>query len=397
MCLIYFYFLYESITSIGQKLDIQFVIQAICIMAKIIYSLSGEGSGHSSRSREMITHLIKKGHTVKVASYDRGYQNLKDDFDVLEIEGFSIVSEDNKVSISKTFTQNFNTILDRFEASNTLKQKYFKEFQPDCVITDFEPMAAYLANEMDIPLITIDNQHRMRYMEFPCPFEWKADAIFIENLIRVMIPRPCVSLVTTFYFGELKNERTFTFPPILRQSVIDAESSIGDYILVYATQEYDSLIEFIQTYKREKFIIYGFKEDKVEENLTYKTFSREGFLKDLAGCKSVIATAGFTLMTESFYLGKPYLALPMKGQFEQVLNGLMLDELKYGKSSHDLKKENISAFLYDLPEYTENLKSYEHKDNSAITEMLDLILANDGQMLQSFHDKRKTIFHFDEK
>ena len=366
-------------------------------MAKIIYSLSGEGSGHSSRSREMITHLIKRGHTVKVASYDRGYKNLKDDFDVLEIEGFSIVSEDNKVSISKTFTQNFNTILDRFEASNTLKQKYFKEFQPDCVITDFEPMAAYLANELDVPLITIDNQHRMRYMEFPCPFEWKAEALFIENLIRVMIPRPCVSLVTTFYFGEKKNERTFTFPPILRQSVINAKPSIGDYILVYATQEYDSLIENIQNYKREKFIIYGFNEDKVEENLTYKTFSREGFLQDLAGSKAVIATAGFTLMTESFYLGKPYLALPMKGQFEQVLNGLMLDELEYGKSTHDLKKENISAFLYDIPEYTQNLKSYKHRDNSTITEMLDMLLENDLKLLLEFHDKRRTIFHFDDK
>lgn len=366
-------------------------------MAKIIYSLSGEGSGHSSRSREMITHLIKKGHTVKVASYDRGYQNLKDDFDVLEIEGFSIVSEDNKVSIGKTFAQNFTTILDRFEASNILKQKYFKEFKPDCVITDFEPMAAYLANELDVPLITIDNQHRMRYMEFSCPFEWKAEAIFIENLIRVMIPRPCISLVTTFYFGKKKNDRTFMFPPILRQSVIEAKPSVGDYILVYATKEYDTLIEYLKTYKREKFIVYGFNVDKIEGNLTYKSFSRSGFLIDLAGCRAVIATAGFTLMTESFYLGKPYLALPMKGQFEQVLNGLMLDELKYGKSALDLEKENISAFLYDIPEYTENLKNYEHKDNSAITEMLDLILANNGQMLQSFHDKRRMIFHFEEK
>ena len=266
----------------------------------------------------MITHLIGQGHTVKVASYDRGYQNLKDDFDVLEVEGFSIVSEDNKVSIGKTFAQNFTTILDRFEASNILKQKYFKEFKPDCVITDFEPMAAYLANELDVPLITIDNQHRMRYMDFPCPFEWKAEAIFIENLIRVMIPRPCISLVTTFYFGKKKNDRTFMFPPILRQSVIEAKSSVGNYILVYATQEYDTLIDYLKTYKREHFIVYGFNVDKTEGNMTFKTFSRSGFLDDLAGCRAVIATAGFTLMTESFYLGKPYLALPMKGQFEQV-------------------------------------------------------------------------------
>jgi len=366
-------------------------------MAKIVYSLSGEGSGHSSRSREMITHLLKNGHEVKVASYDRGYQNLKDDFDVLEIEGFSIVSEDNKISVGKTFVQNFTSIFDRYESINELKKKYFKEFQPDCVITDFEPMAAYLANELDVPLITIDNQHRMRYMEFLCPLEWKADAIFIENLIRVMIPRPCVSLVTTFYFGKKRNERTYLFPPILRQSVLNKKPITGDYILVYATKEFDTLIEHIKTFKREKFLVYGFDIDKIEENLIYKTFSRDEFIKDLAGCKGVIATAGFTLMTESFYLEKPYLALPMKGQFEQVLNGLMLNELKYGKSSLELRREDISAFLYDLPEYTENLKSYERKGNTAIKEMLDLILANDCQILNNYHNKRRTIFHIDGK
>ena len=227
--------------------------------------------------------------------------------------------------------------------------------------------------------------------------EWKAEAVFIENLIRAMIPRPCISLVTTFYFGDICNQRTFLFPPILRESVIEAKTSVGDYILVYATQEYDTLIEYLKTYKRENFIVYGFNTDKIEGPLTFKSFSREGFLDDLAGCKAVIATAGFTLMTESFYLRKPFLALPMKGQFEQVLNGLMLDEVKYGKCALDLERDNISAFLYDIPEYTDNLKSYEHKDNSAITDMLDRILANDCKVLQDYHEKRRTIFHIDDK
>jgi uncharacterized protein (TIGR00661 family) len=366
-------------------------------MAKIVYGLSGEGSGHSSRSREMISHLISKGHEVKVASYDRGYRNLKDDFEMMEIEGLSIVSEDNKISIGKTFTQNFATIFDRYESINELKKKYFKEFQPDAVITDFEPMTAYLANELDVPLITIDNQHRLRYMDFPCPLEWKADAILIENFVRAMVPRPCVSLVTTFYFGKKRNERTFLFPPILRQEVLDAKPTINDYLLVYVTAGFETLVDFLRQYKREQFLIYGYNKEETEKNITFRSFSSSGFLSDLAGSKGVIATAGFTLMTESFYLKKPYLALPMKGQFEQVLNGLMLDELQYGKATFDLQKANISAFLYDLPEYTENLQKYEQKDNSAIKEMLDLLLANDQKLLHSFHDKRRTIFHVEDK
>jgi hypothetical protein len=71
-------------------------------------------SGHSSRAswraREMISHLAKLGHTVKVVCYDRGYRNLKDDFDVFETEGLHIAGSDNRVSKVKTFTDNLQRL-----------------------------------------------------------------------------------------------------------------------------------------------------------------------------------------------------------------------------------------------------------------------------------------------
>ena len=67
-------------------------------MAKNVHGVSGEESGHSSRAREMIKHLKQLGHTVKVVSYDRGYNNLKSDFDIFETEGLHIASSDNRVS-----------------------------------------------------------------------------------------------------------------------------------------------------------------------------------------------------------------------------------------------------------------------------------------------------------
>ncbi len=83
---------------------------------------------------------------------------------------------------------------------------------------------------------------------------------------------------------------------------------------------------------REKFIVYGYNKAQEDENLIFKTFSKEGFLDDLASSKAVMATAGFTLMTESFYYRKPFMALPMKGQFEQEINGILMTELGYGKN-----------------------------------------------------------------
>ena len=57
-------------------------------MAKIVYGVSGEGSGHSSKAREMIKDLKQLGHTVKVVSYDRGHNNLKSDSTYSKPKGF---------------------------------------------------------------------------------------------------------------------------------------------------------------------------------------------------------------------------------------------------------------------------------------------------------------------
>ena len=360
-------------------------------MANIVYGFSGEGSGHSSRSKEMIRFLQKQGHDVKATSYDRGYRNLKDEFDILEIEGLSFVIEDNKISFSKTFTENLFTISKRYESSTILKQKYFKEFKPDCVITDFEPMTAYFALQYDIPLISIDNQHRIRYIDLNYPSDMVADALLVENLIRLIVPRPDVSLITTFYFDKLKNERSFLFPPILRQEVLDLKPEEQDYILVYTNSGYDALFDLLQEYKREKFIIYGEKKYGEIGNIISKEPSKNDFLHDLKNCKAVIGTAGFTLMTESFYLKKPFLAFPLGKQFEQEYNAYLLNKVKYGYAAKNLSKEVISAFLYDLPDYKENLRTYNHSGNSAIQEKIIELLENDCALLKSYHDKRRII------
>ena len=357
-------------------------------MAKIVYGVAGEGSGHSSRAREMAGHLRDAGHTVRLVSYDRGYQNLKDDFDVFETEGLCIASENNKVSVVKTFTENIKRLPEGYRTLQQLRRTLFKEFLPDCVITDFEPMTAYLANHYSLPLITIDNQHRMRYVKYDAPPNLMVDAQVTKNIIRAMVPRPDVSLVTAFCFGETRNERTFLFPPILRRAVIEKQPSQGDHILVYLTSGYESFLEQLGQFGRESFVVYGYDRTDCVGNLTYKRPSREGFLDDLASAKAVMATAGFTLISEALYLRKPYLALPMQGQFEQELNAYQLQQQDYGKRVSEVTAETIADFLYHLPDYRERLKQYQVTDNRAIKAKLDELLADDCVLAKEFHKRR---------
>ena len=357
-------------------------------MAKIVYGVAGEGSGHSSRSREMLTHLQDLGHHLIVVSYDRGYANLKDDFDVFETEGLHIASLDNRVSRVKTFTDNLQRLPKGHKKLQMLRKDVFKKFQPDCVITDFEPMTAYLANHYDLPLITIDNQHRLRYMSYPCPAHLQNDRRMTTAIIRAMVPRPDVSLVTTFYYGEPKNERTFFFPPILRKEVLSLQPFYSEHILIYLTSGFETFLKRLKSFKRESFIVYGAGKEGADGHLTFKAFSKAGFLNDLASCKAVMATAGFTLMTESFYLRKPYLALPMRGQFEQEINAFLLARLKYGINLRRTSSEAVGHFLYCLPDFAENLKTYQAQDNRAIKARLAELLNDNCALAKEFHRKR---------
>jgi uncharacterized protein (TIGR00661 family) len=336
----------------------------------------------------MVGHLQERGHKVKVVTYDRGVKNLQNDFDVFETEGLHINSTDNKVSVVRTFTDNIRRLSRGHKKLQALRHEIFKDLKPDCVITDFEPMTAYLANHYDIPLITIDNQHRMRYMEYPCPPKLQKDRLLTENIIRAMVPKPDVSLITTFYFGKMKNKRSFCFPPILRSKVLSLKPEQNDYVLVYLTGGFETFVDKLKEFRREHFIVYGHNKEGRKGNLTFKPPSRDGFLHDLAGCKAVMATAGFTLMTESLHLRKPYLALPMRGQFEQELNGYLLAQLSYGANVRKVSSMAVSSFLYHVQDYADALLSYNSTDNSGIKEKLDTLLADKCALAKEYHRKR---------
>jgi uncharacterized protein (TIGR00661 family) len=360
-------------------------------MARIVYGVSGEGSGHSSRARVVLEHLTNAGHQVKVVTYDRGVRNLGVDFDLFETVGLHITSVNNKVAPLKTLLTNLQRLPDGHKKLQALRKDFFKTFKPQAVITDFEPMCAYLAHHYDLPLITIDNQHRLRYMHYDYPSKLKNDWQLALHITRAMVPKPDISLVTTFYFGAVKNQRTFLFPPLLRSHVQTLSPTKKHHILVYLTSGFESFVELLKAYPGEQFIVYGQGQAGRSGNLTFKSPSIEGFLQDLASCKGVMATAGFTLITEALYLKKPYLALPMTGQFEQAINALFLEKLKCGMNMYRINSTGISDFLCRLPELEASLAAQPPFDNRGLLEKLDNLLADGAAQAMWYHRQRKQL------
>lgn len=341
-------------------------------MARILYGISGEGSGHSSRAREIMNYLESNGHIIKAVSYGRGYGNLAPHFDVEKIHGLHFAYKNNEVRYLETA---FSNLLSGRRMAGSIERvsNLADEFGPNIVFSDFEPVSCIVANIKKLPLISIDNQHRLNNTRIEYPKKYKKEALAAIAVTNLMIFGSKACLVTDFARPQVTSKKTFLFPPILRREVLEAETSEGDYILVYLTSQFSRLIEIFRGI-RKKFVIYGFNRDEEEGNLVFKKAGQDNFLKDLAGCQGVVANAGFTLITEALYLGKPYLALPVGGQFEQVFNAYTLEKLGYGKYWDELDKERIESFLFNLGFYRENLASYHKEDNSKIFQKIDELI-----------------------
>ena len=103
----------------------------------------------------------------------------------------------------------------------------------------------------------------------------------------------------------------------------------------------------------------------------------------------VMATAGFTLITESLHLKKPYLALPMTGQFEQSINAVFLEKLACGVNMDRIDRKGIETFLTRLPQLEAEAAKLPDFDNQPLLDKIDALLADGAREARWFHLNRK--------
>ena len=343
-------------------------------MANILYGVNGEGAGHSTRAKEVLSHLVARGHTVHVASFDRGLRNLKEHFDVTEIFGFRFAYVNNRVRYKRTIAKNLITVPQAAKSLARLRH-LVDECKIDLVITDFEPLTCHVGHKKGLPVISIDNQHCLTNAVVSYPRKYRRDAAAAKLVTRLMTPRAHAYLVISFFTAPVRKRNTFLFPPVLRQEILDATAVEGDHILVYVTSPAPALAKLLGSV-RGRFVAYGFAREGQEGNILYKRPSLDGFFADLVSARAIVANSGFSLVTEALHLGKPYLAVPVSHQFEQVFNAYWLEKSGYGAYWDTLNKECVEAFLYNLPHYREVLAQYPRQGNGVLLAKLDELIAS---------------------
>lgn len=347
---------------------------------KILYGVVGEGMGHAMRSAVVLEGLYAQGHEVRIAVSGRAADYLEARYPeaVIRITGLSLVYRDNMVSITRSALQNLRSVTG-LPGNFRRYLETARDFHPDVVISDFESWTYWFARGQRIPVISVDNMQiisRCRHDQEVVYADLRS-FLLAKSIVRGKLPACNAYLVTSFFYPPLKKDRTTLHPPILRDAVLRRRTSatVGDHVLVYQTgTSHDELVnELIASELPCR--VYGLERDLREDlevsNLSFRPFSEDRFLDDLASARAVVLGGGFTLMGEALYLGKPMLSIPVRGQFEQILNARYLEKLGYGMWARQVTKEAVRELYERSPEFRGELVKFEHDENRGFFAELD--------------------------
>jgi uncharacterized protein (TIGR00661 family) len=351
---------------------------------RVLYGVVGEGMGHATRSRVVIEHLLGNGHEVHVVVSGRAHRFLGDafhqrpGFHIDEIAGLHLVVEDNALDRSESLQGNVAGIPKSVAQNLAVYAKALGREKPEVVISDFESCAYFYGKAEAVPVVSIDNMQILSRCRIPDDVA-KSDAsslLLARLAVKSKLPGAYHYLVTSFFFPPVRKRRTSLVPPILRPEILAARREPGDHLVVYQTAEASThLLPALRSLGVE-CRVYGSGREGDDGSLRFRAFSQTGFVDDLRTARAVVASAGFSLMSECVHLRVPMLAVPIEKQFEQELNAQMLAREGFGAHARTLDRETLARFVDEAPAYQEALATYAPRDNGMLLAAVDELLAD---------------------
>jgi len=319
----------------------------------ILYGVSGEGLGHVFEAIEIVSRLRREGHAVKVLTYGDRACGLLEAFQPTRIEGIHLQFNARGMSLFDTVSRNLKIF--PFYVRNWRRlRREIAAFQPDAVITAYEPFSTLVAHALGKPLISMDNQNELLHL--PASEEGSFALKLAQLATRVCTYGAAHYIVKSFHRMDGGGTNVHFVSPIIQSEIRRLEPREGRHVLVYLTKANPELISVLKSMD-ETFVVYCNNRVGEEGNISYRA-QGESYLSDLCDCKAIIGTTGFSLIADSIYLRKPYYGVPLRKQFEQTHNAHFLRSSGLGEFSEGTSREDLERFLASLPVYRERLARY---------------------------------------
>ncbi|MEN9578172.1 MAG: hypothetical protein RJA70_1181 [Pseudomonadota bacterium] len=352
-------------------------------MGTVYYGLAGEGRGHATRAHTIIEHL-KTQHQVEVLTFGQAFDMLKPLYStghvrVRDIGGMYLeYGRDGRMSPTRTllkgvpFAARMNIKAQRLAAELSARRA-------SLVIADFEPVSERAARFAGIPVVSIDHQ---RYLQTcvlgDLPLTQRLKISAMNTVIKAIYGTADHLIVSGFHLPPLKPEfrHAQAVGVLLRDEVLNAHPTSGEHLVVYLRRSCPNSVLDVLSRAQCPVHIYGLGERAPHGALQFLQVSPSEFIRDLASCKALVSTAGNQLIGEALYLLKPVLAFPEPGNFEQEINGHLLNEHGGGLALSDeaLTSERLAQFLRGLDTYRGRIRPEKIAGNRAVFERLDALL-----------------------
>lgn len=332
-------------------------------MAKIFFSLSGEGRGHATRVRAIVEQL-RDQHEILIYAPGEAFKFLHPiyrdtDIRVQRVAGLRFhYTKSRRLDFRKTGTQALG-YCKRLPSLVAMLKRAIGEHQPDLIISDFEPALPRAARQLSVPFISIDHQNFLTTYDLSSmPLSLRLHAAYMGAIVRGYCRHQVHRIVSSFYFPPLKRglKNVSQVGVMLREDVRAAEPTNEGHLVAYWRRfAGGNVLQALESIGRE-VRIYGLGKQPTRKNLVFNDIDEQGFVEDLATCDALISTAGNQLVGEALYLGKPVFGMPEARNYEQYMNGHFLQQSGAGRT---MELERLTGG--DLRDFLENLDVYRSR------------------------------------
>lgn len=314
--------------------------------------IQGEGKGHFSQAMEAKELLEKKGFQIngiylgkslmrKTPSYFRKIAGQK----LKSYLSPNFIRTPDKKGIQIFLSIFINLVLSPVYLFESIRIAILiRKNKPAFVLNFYEPIAALSMKHWNrrIPQAIISHHFYLSHPDFIHPHGMEKSYFWLQMMNRFMKRRADMVFALSFRKGD-DYKKIKLIPPLVtrelkeglssenseeqknRVTTDESSSKAGADLCYFLNKGFiKDAISFYSEHPELKADVFCDLESYpgLPDNVNLHLPSREYFLEKLQKCQRLIATAGFDLVAEAFYLGKPVFLLPAKNHYEQYCNAL---------------------------------------------------------------------------
>lgn len=214
------------------------------------------------------------------------------------------------------------------------------EIRPDVLLNFFDSLTSLytLTRVRRPPVLAVAHQFMFLHPEYPPAPQLFRQLWIMKNYSRLMGGRATKLALSLYEAPDLPDRGIFVCPPLLREQATTIKPRTdGQFVLVYLlTHGYaEQIIKWSDAHPQTRLHCFYDKPGAPPEEvhspaLTFHRLDGEKFLRMMADCSHVVSTAGFELVAEAAWLGKPLLVVPVESHVEQQLNAIEVQRLGMG-------------------------------------------------------------------